>query len=327
MKTPRLILVGLAMAIVAALVTLFAQSLLEGEGVPRRSGPSQLVVAARPLPAGSRLKAEDLELATSPGPSTARTAFASTTSVIGRTLIMTLEKGQVLREEDLADRGSGAAIANQLPAGFRAITVSLRDAGPEVVLYPGALVDVLATVDTTGRGGGREPVTRTLVEAVRVVAVNDEAVGGRTAESADRRATSRRPTVTLAVTPEQAAQIELASSRGSIGVTLRSSDDTAGGSGSVAMATTQSLLGIGPEAPAPAPVPAQKPATTPGDAAKEPVEKPADRPVAIPTTPTPAPPPAPEKPKTWEVKVIRGGKDSTSHTFTEKPANPTGSNR
>lgn len=327
MKTSRLILIGLAMAVVAAMVTLFAQSLLGGEGGPRRSGPSQLVVAAKALPAGSRLKAEDLEMAASPGPSTARTAFASTTSVIGRTLIMNLEKGQVLREEDLADRGSGAAIASQLPAGFRAITVSLRDAGPEVVLYPGALVDVLATVEAPGRSGGRESVTRTLVEGVRVVAVNDEAVGGRTAESADRRTSPRRPTVTIAVTPEQAAQVELASSRGTIGVTLRSSEDAVGGSGQVATATTQSLLGLVPEAPA---APAPKPAPTAPESTKESPDKPVERtpaPAAPVAPAAPAAPATPDKPRTWEVKVLRGGKDSTSHTFNEKPASPAGNGR
>lgn len=325
MKTSRLIVVGLAMAIVAAVVTMFAQSLLEGDGVPRRSGPAELVVAARPLPVGTRLKAEDLQMATSPGPSTARTAFSSSTSIIGRTLIMNLEKGQVVREEDLADRGSGAAIASQLPAGFRAITVTLRDAGPEVVLYPGALVDVLATVEIPGRSGGRESVTRTLVEGVRVVAVNDEAVGGRTAEAGDRRTTPRRPTVTIAVTPEQAAQVELAGSRGQIGVTLRSSDDQAATAGQVAIATTQSILGITAE---PAPKPAETPKESTDKPAEKPAEKPADKPAERPVAPPALPviPAAPEKPKTWEVKVIRGGKESTTHPFPEKPAgsDPTG---
>jgi len=321
MKTSRLIVVGFAMAVVAAVVTMFAQSLLEGEGMPRRSGPTELVVAARPLPVGTRLKAEDLQLAASPGPSTARTAFSSSTSVIGRTLIMTLEKGQVLREEDLADRGSGAAIASQLPSGFRAITVTLRDAGPEVVLYPGALVDVLATVEVPGRTGGRESVTRTLVEGVRVVAVNDEAVGGRTAESSDRRTTTRRPTVTIAVTPDQAAQVELASSRGTIGVTLRSSDDQTTAAGPGAIATTQSLLGMVNE-PAPAPKPAETPKEPVERPAEKPVEKPAEKPAEKPVA-APVPqvlPAAPEKPKTWEVKVIRGGKESTTHPFPEKPS-------
>lgn len=316
MKTSRLMLVGLAMAAIAAIVTIFAQSMLQGDGVQLRTGPTELVVAGRPLTAGERLKAEDLATAPSPGPSTARNAFASTTSLIGRTVIVQLEKGQVIREEDLAERGSGAAIASQLPSGFRAITITLRDAGPEVVLYPGAMVDVLATVDAPGRSGGRDSVTRTLVEGVRVVAVNDEALGGRTAEASERRNTPRKPTVTVAVTPDQAAQIELASSRGSIGVTLRSSEDAIGGSGTGATATTQSLLGMAPEAAAPKPAAVPE---APKQVAEKPAEKPSDKPAEKPAAPAPAP--TPEKPKTWEVKVLRGGKDSSSHTFTEKPAN------
>lgn len=300
------------MAAVAAMVTIFVQSILQGDGTPLRTGPAELVVAARPLPAGQRLKAEDLSTAPTPGPSTARNAFASTTSLIGRTVIVQLEKGQVIREDDLAARGSGAAIASQLPPGFRAITITLRDAGPEVVLFPGALVDVLATVEAPNRNGGRESVTRTLVEGVRVVAVNDEAVGGRIADAAERRNTPRRPTVTVAVTPEQAAQVELAGSRGSIGVTLRSSEEPVGGSGSVATATTQSLLGISPEPVAP------KPAAAP-ETPKQVAEKPADKPAPT-APPAPAATEKPKAPKTWEVKVLRGGKDSTSHSFEDKPA-------
>ena len=305
MKTPRLILVGLAMAAVAALLTIFAQSMLEGDaGLPRRTGQAELVVAARALPVGYRLTAEDLTTAPSPGVNTARNAFASPTSLIGRTAIVSLAQGQIIREEDLAARGSGPAIASQLPPGFRAITVTLRDAGPEVVLYPGALVDVLATVDSTGRSGARESMTRTLVEGVRIVAVNDEAVGGRTADPIDRRTVTRKPNITLAVTPEQAAQVELASSKGSIGITLRSSADSTDGAGPGAVATTQSLLGLSAETPV---APAAKPAPEPKDTAERPVEK-----------PTPAAPVAPpEKPKTWEVKVLRG-KDSSTHSFPGK---------
>jgi Flp pilus assembly protein CpaB len=78
----------------------------------------------------------------------------------------------------------------------------------------------------SANGSAKEAVTRTVVERARVLAVNDEAVGTKPdpAASSERRA-SRRTTVTLAVTPEQAAQLEFASAKGSIGVTVRAEDD------------------------------------------------------------------------------------------------------
>ena len=87
---------------------------------------------------------------------------------------------------------------------------------------------------------------------MRVLAVNDETVGGKPNETDDRRnASQRKLSVTPAVTPEQAAQIELASARGTIGITLRSDDDANPDLGQFATATTKSLMGIGSDEAAP----------------------------------------------------------------------------
>jgi Flp pilus assembly protein CpaB len=171
--------------------------------------------------------------------------------------------------------------------------VTLRDSGPAVSLFPGALVDVLATVEAQGTGSSqREVVTRTVLERGRVLAVNEEALGARPSQSAvanaiDRRgsATSRKMTVTLAVTPEQASAVEFASARGTIGITVRADDDT----------TTPAA------APAPPSVATEKPAA----------EKPAVAAAAAPESDT-------GKWQTWDVLVIRG-KDTERHSFANSP--------
>ena len=236
-------MIGLVMAVVAALLSIMMQNLFSaGKG----SVPIEMIVTARDIPAGTQLVAEDLT--TMPAKGNVKNAISSRSALVGRTLVVPMQKGQMFREEDLIQQGSGAMIASQLPAGYRAITVVLHDTAPGVVLYPGALVDLLATMEMPAAANTpKETITRTVLERIRVLAVNDEAVGIKPNETtaSERRVNQRRLSVTLAVTPEQAAQVELASVRGTIGITLRSDADKLNDPNNFAVATTKSLLGVG----------------------------------------------------------------------------------
>jgi pilus assembly protein CpaC len=112
------------------------------------------------------------------------------------------------------------------------------------------MVDVLATLEVPIRGTSqRETITRTVLERSRVLAVNDDAVGTRAAVGSDRKSTTRRLSVTLAVTPDQAAQVELASTRGVIGITLRSADEGVTGQSGAAPTSANTVMGRQNQAP------------------------------------------------------------------------------
>jgi Flp pilus assembly protein CpaB len=197
--------------------------------------------------------------------------------------------GSGARQSNGARRGApGAAMASKLPAGYRAITVGLRDAGSGAFLYPGALVDLLATIEGTGRSGNqRETMTVTFLEAVRVLAVNQETSDSSLATSADARRGGNRFTVTLAVTPQQAAEVEFASARGAIGVSLRPDQDAESERGRLAAATARSLM---PGAPDTAPAAIAGDQSVPSSASD------------------------PGSPWMWSVTVIRGDA-TTRHDF------------
>lgn len=238
MERRRRIMLGLSLGIA---VWMLADLLLPMTGLVNAGEPaSPLVgVAARNMPAGYRMSASDLEpVEVRDDGGQQPTDKVPMPAAVGRVLAKPVAAGEKIRVDDLLPRTAGERIARQLPAGYRAISVSLRDGLPTVALYPGAMVDVLSTIDVPTLGGNqREALTRTVVERARVLAVNDEAVGTKpdASASADRRA-SRRTTVTLAVTPEQAAQLEFASAKGSIGVTLRAEDDMTPSSAATATA-------------------------------------------------------------------------------------------
>jgi pilus assembly protein CpaB len=228
MERRRKIMLGLTLGIA---VWMLADLMLPMSGLVKADEPaSPLVgVAERSMPAGYRMAASDLEPIEVENDGTGRTPADKVPmpAAVGRVLAKPVSAGEKIRAVDLIPRTAGERIARQLPAGYRAISVSLREGVATVALYPGAMVDVLSTIDVpSANGSAKEAVTRTVVERARVLAVNDEAVGTKPdpAASSERRA-SRRTTVTLAVTPEQAAQLEFASAKGSIGVTVRAEDD------------------------------------------------------------------------------------------------------
>ena len=253
MSTTRLIMIGLVMAVVAALLAVFVQFVFIAGGSSEVQRPSEIIATAQEFPAGHKFVAKDLVAVPAKAMGNGKKGITSMQSLVGRTLVMPMKKGQAITAEDLIVQGSGSMIASQIPPGYRAIVVSLRDPAPGVVLYPGALVDILATMEAPAIGNAqREKITRTVQERMRVLAVNDEIVGGKPNETTDRNNTSQRKlSVTLAVTPEQAAQIELASARGTIGITLRSDDDANPDLGQYATATTKSLMGIKSDEAAP----------------------------------------------------------------------------
>ena len=272
-----------------------------------------VVVAARDVDVGKVLVAEDLATERVADSPKARTGVALAAAAVGRTASATIRKGQLVREEDLAAPGAGASLASLVPPGHRAVTVALRDAGPGPALYPGAFVDVLVTADIPSKASGfREAMTRTVIERSRVLAVNDLGIGGKAPAATDareRRTAPRNPTITLLVTPDQAAQLELASVRGTVGIALCAGGDAAPGPTAAPGITTSGMLGITlePDPPPTAPTPAPPPVAPEPEKVEAPkVEAPAE----------------PANPQVWEVVVVRG-ENTVKHGFPIKtPSSP-----
>jgi len=289
MSNARLLLIGACVAVSAAVLAAALQRLL----VPTSNDGTMVtaVMAAKTdLPAGHRILEGDLETVQGMIGTGAKVAATDAKPLIGRALGAPLRKGQIIRQEHLAARGSGADIAAQLPAGHRAITVMLRDPIAASSLFPGATVDVLVTVDKSGPGNSKESVTRTVIERAKVLALSDDSAqrssgSAESAPGADRKATApKKAAVTLAVTAEEAAELELAASRGTIGLALRASSDS--GSGASA-ARSQSTLAA--------------------DASKS----------TTATTTAPATRSMSPRSGTWEITVIRG--DATvKHEFPDR---------
>ncbi len=127
----------------------------------------------------------------------------------------TILAGQPIVEEKLYEVGKVPTLADQLPPGYRAVTVSVDPNNAlDGVLVPDAVVDLSLTVrgDHPEVGGMS---TLTLLRRVKVLATN------RDRFPTEERLNQGIRSVTVAVTPEQANKLILAQRFGNLSVTLR----------------------------------------------------------------------------------------------------------
>lgn len=184
------------------------------------------VVAAGDLFAGVVITEQDLVQVEIPISFLPPGAFTSPELVVGRVPRERILANEFVLPDRLADADAGIGLNALIPEGMRAISINIQDgAALSGFLVPGNLVDVLVTI--VGEKPGDDPQTITLLQAVPVLAVNNRLLKEDVAKQKGKKAQQRstRPSVTLAVTPEQAEEIAHAEARGTITLALRNNID------------------------------------------------------------------------------------------------------
>ena len=175
-----------------------------------------LVVAAKPLEAGTVLASGDVKAIAWTAAEIPQGAFERTDQVVGKTLFGTLSTSEpVLTSRLAATDGSGQG--SGIPAGMRAISVHVSDSsGVMSLLHAGHHVDVQVILPRTSAGGAQ---VRTTLEAVEVLAVDNKPEPNSQGFSL--------PVVTLLVKPSEIDTLALADSGARIRLALRNPLDTA----------------------------------------------------------------------------------------------------
>lgn len=179
---------------------------------------SRAVVMNIDVDPGHVLAEEDLKIADEPAETLPRTAFTNPADLVGRVTLQPILKGQVVVEGFLAPVGTAGGVQALVPAGMRAVTVEVNEvSGVGGLLVPGAHVDVITTfqVDKVG------PVTRTIVQNVKVLAVGQHIVSSKK----DEEALAIAKSVTLIVSPHDVQAVQLAAAGGATRLVLRGSLD------------------------------------------------------------------------------------------------------
>src|SRR6202007_1615323 len=144
--------------------------------------------------------------------------FRSKSQVVGRGVILPIQKGEFILPSKLAAENAGAGLPALIPPGMRAVSVRVNDVVSVAgFVTPGTRVDVLLTGTPTG---GSEQETTTVLQNVAVLA------SGHPLERTSTGEAQNVPVITLQVTPDDAQRLTLASSQGKIQLALRNPVDT-----------------------------------------------------------------------------------------------------
>jgi len=197
----------------AALLTWFLWAKTKA---PKVEPTTRVVALVKDLPAGSRLRKEDLKVIEMFSRNVPQTALTSPTEALGRALIYPISANEPLTSTRVTSTSGAEGAAAVIQPGKRAMSVSFTDAsGAAGLLQPHSRVDVLYT----RAGSAVEALTVTVLEDVEVLSIG-RALQVDPAQKAATSSTQQR-TATLIVTPEEAQRLELAKNQGRISLSLR----------------------------------------------------------------------------------------------------------
>jgi len=210
----KLLGIALVVAIVATGVFygLFVNKLNSSTGTGR-----MVVVAARPISAGTVLAEKDVQPMPWPADQTPGGSFEAAQQVLGQTAIQPLAQGEPVLGSRLAspNRTPGGP---GVPPGMRAVSVHVSDSNPVLALLgPGQKVDVQVVL--ARKSGNAEPELRTILENIAVLAVNPQPEPNSQGFNL--------PSVTLLTNPAEADVLALADSGARVRLALRNPLDTA----------------------------------------------------------------------------------------------------
>lgn len=216
MDTRRIVLALAVALVLSAGATYFFYTRLRGQGGPATQ-TKKVVVAAKELPAGIVLKAEDLTVADWPVSVPLNGSFTKPDEAVGRSTLYPIGDKEPVLDRSLAVAGSGFGITAKIPPGMRATSVRSNEiVGVAGFLFPGSHVDVLATLRPAGSDS---PVTQTILQDVEVL------TAGQRIQPDPEGKPQTVNVVTLLLNPVDSEKLLLASTQATIQFVLRSGAD------------------------------------------------------------------------------------------------------
>ena len=190
---------------------------------------SKVVVAAKDVDLGTRLTPEMLALVEWPRGSVPQGSIEDQAALLKdpqtqepRVVKVSVFKGEPILESKLAPVGTKGGLSAVIKEGKRAITVRVNDVvGVAGFALPGNYVDILVNTDDERikAEGRNKTISKIVLENILVLAVAQES--GR-----DDTKPKVVSAVTLEVTPEQAENLDLARSVGTLSLVLRNQVDS-----------------------------------------------------------------------------------------------------
>ncbi len=225
-KPAILLVLALGCGLVAAVgITQVMANRNEGPQ-PAAGATESIFVAMTDVTLGETLTPQMVRLEPWPKDRIPEGALTNIEEVEGRRTRTRLFPGEPILEPKLFAAGTSAAAGSDLiPLGYRVVSVRVdATSGASGLILPGDRVDLLVHLDRNPNRNIPETGTRTVLQDIRVFAVDD--VYNLDESRGDGRSSMLARNISLLVTPEQAERVTLASELGKVRLVLRSHADT-----------------------------------------------------------------------------------------------------
>ena len=182
---------------------------------------TRYLVAARPLKAGTLTRDEDFR--SDPLDSVPSGAIRDTPDerirLLGSLVRKNLDTGSPVTSGNVLPRGDRGFLASVLEPGTRAISIKVdAETGVSGLIKPGDYVDVVLTQVAEKADLARRALSETLLQNVRIIAIDQEIQGGQTNKATAGKVAQ---TVSLQLAPEQVQRIEVAKHLGTLSLAMR----------------------------------------------------------------------------------------------------------
>ena len=215
-----------AIALVLSLVTAsMIYTFLQSAATKAVSSENEVVLVAKMnIPNRTRIAAEMVQEQRVPREYIQPGAVRELPKAVGTMTREEIVAGEQVLERRLLLPGAKSGFSWVIPPGKRALTVAANEVtGVAGLLKAGDYVDVLVTVEAQTGGGS---VTQMAMQNIAVLSVNRDSLAGADNESLAKEtakdlARNKLTSITLAVSPDDAARITLAEEKGKVRFALR----------------------------------------------------------------------------------------------------------
>ncbi len=221
-RVMRTVVLPLVVALVATLALYQLVSRQAGKTGPSSVETTSVVVAARAIPSHTLITSDMVAIQQVPTTYVLPGSVFTVEGCLGRVSLVPIASGEIILSSKVTGSKPGSAgLSYIIPQGKRALTLQVDEIiGVAGFPQPGDKLDMLVTyVSATTH----EQRTRMLMEAIPVLAVVQSPVAPESGAARDLKGYT---SLTVEVTPEQAATIVLAESEGLLRMMLRPALDT-----------------------------------------------------------------------------------------------------
>jgi len=236
----RTLIIAIVFGLLAAFLVYRAVS--GGSGSGSGGGDVPVLVARQDIPARTVLTDSMLTMSHVPAKLKLATTLTDIKSASGKVARQQIAAGEQVLSSRLVNSAKDLDFAGQVPNGFRAVSIEADEVSVTGgLINPGDFVDVVGVFQVNDKGvdgifatkpGGEASgrvVSATLLQGVQVLAIAQDSAlpedqsGGGKVPAAKSNATAR--SVTLAVSPDDAARLTLADQMGTLRLALRHVND------------------------------------------------------------------------------------------------------